>query len=734
MELMDLIRFARKWLWLFAVAALAGGGLVYLYADSLPVRYRSQAVISVGGYLDAPNPNTQEIRTGFELVQTYRELTSTRTVLQGVIDAGYPFTLEELEEGVDAVVVGGTSMVAVSLTLPDRDLVRGATDELVNQLLLSSPGTLSPDDELQLERANTEIERMQRLQNQLEARLNEANAALDDVTMGVTEVTQTELLELTARRDVLIDQLNETALAIVSYSGIIAETQARVNSLTIIDEAHDPYSVRADVMNSSIIGAIAGLALALGIVWLVEYLDNTIKSGEDAIRMTGLEVLSKVRSFGRRGPRHGFRRVEPLVTEAAPQSGVSESYRALRTRLLYSVNPDKTRIYLVTSTAPGEGKSVTAANLAISMAQANLRVLLIDADLRRSRQHEFFELSNQQGLTDLLLKEPVDRLDQPVEVNLGAEALPAVQPTHVENLRLITSGAPCPNPAEVLGSGTMRRWVDALRQAVDVDVIIFDTPSVNMAADSTVLAAMTGGGVVLVMRAGKTRRMAAYEAATRLRQLNLNVLGTVLNSVRATDRSLFARGTEPISASTGPGGFETIMRRDMVPGLDAALQQATAESSSGGHLLHRIASAAELPNVVAGAGGPSEIKRNTLVFFIEGFEKPVTVNVRHRITLGRYTTGIGAAEHIDLEPYGAFETGVSRIHVAIERRRDSFYLEDLDSSNGTWINGEAAKPGQEYKLENGYLLQIASLYMRVYYLTESDRAIDTLEIPAVEFD
>jgi len=733
-ELTNLLRLARKWAWFFILAALLSGGSIYLYTKSLPVRYRSQAIISVGGYLEATNPNFREIRTGYDLVQSYQALATTRRILQGVIDAGYPLTIEELEEAVSSRVVGGTSMIVLTVTHTNRDIVQGIADELVNQLILNSPSTLNPEEQEQFDQANAEIQRMQRLQDQLETRLNEINAQLDTITMGTVETTPEELTQLAGTRNLLIDQLNQNTLAIATLANTISEMRARTNTLQIIDTASPPSTIRADVLNATIIGVMAGLALAFGVVGAVEYLDNTIKNAEDVIRVTGLEVIGKITIFN---PRRLWRRQSPmdmLIVEKEPQSGAAEAYRAMRTRLLYKMEAAPgARTYLITSATPAEGKSVTAANLAVSMAMANLNVLLIDADLRRPKLHEFFGLPNDFGLTSLLETDPVDVLDNPVDPDLGIEAPASLQNTHIPGLRLITTGPPPSNPAELLGSYAMHRWFNVFEQAVDVDVIIFDTPPINRAADCMVLATLTEGGVVMVMRAGKTRPDPAYQAAMQLRQINLKVLGVVLNAVKSKAEPV-TTGSPVASVRPAPSvEAETLPWRGALPGLSEALGR-----QSGRHkpaVILPADTSVDRPRAAADSEARlSRLKRNTLLLYIEDYEEPIAVNVRRRITLGRYTTGLGASEHIDLEPYGAFEAGVSRVHVAIERRRGQFYLEDLNSVNGTWLDGDQVEAGQQIPLRSGQLIQLGNLRLRVYCLTPAERPDETLETPAEELE
>lgn len=205
---------------------------------------------------------------------------------------------------------------------------------------------------------------------------------------------------------------------------------------------------------------------------------------------------------------------EQLIALRDPRSPAAEAYRTLRTNIQFSSLDRPLRTLLVTSTAPDEGKSTTLANLAVTMAQAEQRVLLVDCDLRRPSLHTLFGLPNEVGLTSLLLQESRD--------------LPA-QPTEVPGLLVLTSGPLPPRPADILGSRRMEEVIARLREAADV--VLFDTPPVVAVTDAAVLATRVDG-VLLVFRAGATRRDRAREARRRLEKVNANIVGVVLTDVQ----------------------------------------------------------------------------------------------------------------------------------------------------------------------------------------------------------
>ena len=249
------------------------------------------------------------------------------------------------------------------------------------------------------------------------------------------------------------------------------------------------------------------MLLAAGTAFLVEYLDDTLKSSEEVTKATGITMLGAIGRMKASDP------ADRLITVRHPLSPLSEAYRALRTNLQFSSVDRPLKSLVITSPNPLEGKSTTLANLGVVMAQAGKSVVLVDSDLRRPMLHKIFQLSNREGLTSLLLQ------DEPA---LDGK----LQETGIQNLRVITSGPLPPNPSEMLASQKMSRLVDALEE--QADVIIFDSPPVLPVTDAAVLSTHTDG-VLIVADAGRTRRSSAHQASENLQKVGINVVGAVLN-------------------------------------------------------------------------------------------------------------------------------------------------------------------------------------------------------------
>ncbi|WP_294168559.1 CpsD/CapB family tyrosine-protein kinase [uncultured Clostridium sp.] len=204
-----------------------------------------------------------------------------------------------------------------------------------------------------------------------------------------------------------------------------------------------------------------------------------------------------------------------FIVDKEPKSIAAESYRTLRTNIQYSSFDKEYRVIVITSSEPGEGKSTTAGNLALSMAQDHKKVILIDCDLRKPSLHKKFKVSNLIGLSDVMVG--------------NADLYKAMHKCN-KNLVLLTSGKIPPNPSEMLSSKAMESLLEELKGAFDY--IILDTPPVQAVTDSQILSTKADG-TILVVRAGKTKKESIKNAIDLLNKVNAHVIGTVLNGIDA---------------------------------------------------------------------------------------------------------------------------------------------------------------------------------------------------------
>jgi capsular exopolysaccharide synthesis family protein len=268
--------------------------------------------------------------------------------------------------------------------------------------------------------------------------------------------------------------------------------------------------IRPRMLLNTFLGGLAGLILALSAVLLRDFLDTTIKSREDVERALGLPVLGYVLPMPSSKDSEG-----PFVTHS-PRSPAAEAFRSLRTSLEFIGGADKpVKSVLISSSGAGEGKTITACNLALIMAQGGKRVVIMDADLRRPRLHQELGVPNRVGLSDLFRGKVV--LDE------------VVQRYGETNLSVITSGGIPPNPAELLGSEKMMHILDELTSKFD-SVIVDSTPT--LVTDTQLIAARVDG-VLIVVRAGETQSDATRNTVDQYRRVGARLLGVVLNNVTA---------------------------------------------------------------------------------------------------------------------------------------------------------------------------------------------------------
>jgi len=296
-------------------------------------------------------------------------------------------------------------------------------------------------------------------------------------------------------------------------------TNSNVKGETITIEKHPREETTPAKPRKMLIMALAcilGLALGVGLAFLLDNLDTTLKSKECVSRYLGLNLLGYVPEIPElNGARRKHSRAA-LAMLRHPRSAAAEAFRSIRTALSFSVAAQDVNHIMVTSASPSEGKTLVSANIAAAIAQTGKSVLLVDADMRKPAVHKVFEVEQSPGLTNLLVGEGAGRLDD------------VILPTDIPNLFLLPCGPIPPNPAELIGCDRMMDLFEQLAQRYDR--IIIDTPPVVNVTDAAVLC-RTAHGVVLVIRSFRTQRDLARRAAEVLANSGGKLLGTVLNNI-----------------------------------------------------------------------------------------------------------------------------------------------------------------------------------------------------------
>jgi succinoglycan biosynthesis transport protein ExoP len=494
MELRQYFDVIKKWWWLVAACVLVASVSSYLGTRQMPRIYQATTTLMVGQTLEQANPNSQDLWLGQQLAQTYARMVGRQPIRRAAAEA---LGLNYIPSA-SAHPVQGTQLLEVSVRDTDPERARVIADEIANQLVLQSPGA-SPENQ----------ERRAFVQEQLtdlEARIQETKEGIDEEQARLEAANSARAIQ---QYQANINALQQKLSGYQStYASLMLTVQGGINYLTIVEPAITPYRpISPDVQSTVLLAAAIGLGLAVGGIFLIEYLDDTIKTPEDVERVTDLVTLGGIaRIEGQDYP-------EKLIAARYPLSPTVEAYRLLRTNLQFSAVDGPVRTLMVTSPGPTEGKSVTLANLAVVMAQSGLRVVIADTDLRRPVQHKIFGLSNEHGVSDAVLHPNPGAAEHLLE-------------TAVDNLWLLPSGHIPPNPAELLGSERMAAIVEELKGFADV--VLLDAPPTLVVADAVILSSKVDG-VLMVNDAGGTRRHAAERAAEELRRVKANLLGVVLN-------------------------------------------------------------------------------------------------------------------------------------------------------------------------------------------------------------
>jgi capsular exopolysaccharide synthesis family protein len=538
-DLRRLITVIRAWLPLIGAATVLAGAAAFVASSLQPKVYEARATLIVGQTLSSSNPDVSQLQVAEGLAVTYASIAETRPILEGVIsELGLDETTADVADRVQVDAPRGSTLMYISARDTDPKRAADIANEVGAQLIAATPairGIGSPDDQASIAK---DLQSLRDLIDQTQTRFDEL-VALD----GRTAAQNTELDTLQER----LVSLRATYATMLSYA-----STGSSNVLTVVEPADVPAQpVSPNIPLNTLAAAALGLLVVAGVVFVAEQLDDSIRDADAVRDVTGLSNLGSISLI--RGDR-GRSEIYRMVTLLYPRSITAEAYRALRVNIEFASIDAPVQTILVTSAAPGEGKTMTSSNLAVVFAQAGRRVLLVDADLRWPAVHKYFDAQNERGLTSLLRGDATD---------VDAVAQPTEQP----NLRLLTTGPLPPNPAEQLGSHRMQSVLAMLRASADV--IIFDSPPILAVADAAVLSAFLDG-TLLVIDASHGHRRQVGNANLALARAGANMLGTVLNRVAAADSFHYAGHYGESDSQAGrfvpAGTSETGASRDMTAG------------------------------------------------------------------------------------------------------------------------------------------------------------------------
>lgn len=482
------------WAWLLSLIAVLAGLVTYFLSIQMMPVYQATTMVMVNSGSSTASDTYSSVNLSQELTTTYSKIMTASPVLTEVSKRlGYnvPADLISVQP------IQNTQLMMV--TVKDTNPTRAA---LIANTLVSVFA-----DQIAADQASRYADSKKSLEDEmakLDAQIQSTTKSISD--LGNDSNNQVERAQLGT---ILSQYQNSRAYLMQSYQQIrLAEAQS-TSTIVQKDPAIPPQSpVQPRPLQDAILAAVVGVFLAAGIVFLIEFLDDSIRDPQEVTRKWGIPVLGIVASYDTSG--------SALITQKQPRSPVSEAFRSLRTNLQFASIDRPLRTILVTSPSPGDGKTTVAANLGIVIAQSGRSVALVDSDLRRPTVHKIFQLSNRMGLTDqfIRMQELTDGL---------------VKPTEIKDLSVVTTGSLPPNPSELLSSEKMS---DILRQLSNqFNTIIVDTPPALVVTDAIVLAPRVDG-VIVVVKPTVTKRAELRRVIEQLQHVKANLLGVVINDVK----------------------------------------------------------------------------------------------------------------------------------------------------------------------------------------------------------
>ena len=496
MQPQELVRLVRKWALPVLALTAVGATVAFGVSKALTPVYEAKGNVLVVAGLgqSATTPADLNVNAA-EATTTAATLMTAPPNLQSVIDSLHlGESTTTLANRITATPQTNSELVDVSVTDPSP--ARAA--QIANAIMSTFVAQITKQNTDRVNQAGASI------QTQIDQVQSTLNQEVQQLASAAPKQDTTALQQAINAEQSLLTQLN------LNLSTFRASQLQNLETVSVATPASPPTIPSSPRTGLNVaLGAVAGLIVALGLAALLEYLDQGLKTPADVDRRLGIPCLGIVPKYRTTGGRGKQRR--DLVSAA-------EAYRRIRTNLLFASPDAELRSVLITSARAGEGKTQTAAHLAMSLAGLDKRVVLADADMRRPDLHRMFGRQLQGGMSELIM-----------QAHGGLPALNGAYATSQQNLSLITSGLIPANPSELLASKRSLLLLRSLEH--EFDLVVIDTPPIDVVPDALSLAAETSG-TVLVIEAGKTNAAQAAAAIAALEKVGAPVLGVVLNKAR----------------------------------------------------------------------------------------------------------------------------------------------------------------------------------------------------------
>lgn len=515
LDLRQLLQIARRRWWIVLLLMLVAGGAAYVSADRQTRQYSATAtmLLSAGSASSTTGVDVNALRATELLAETYRKLIESNDMQRRIAEQ---VGLEEIPGSLTASIVDGSQLIDIRVTDTDPERAALIANTAVTEFQEYVSEQAQADAENARSSIDTQIEALEAQVAEIDSQLAELNSRpnSDD-----DPETQRAIEDLTEARASLRDQLVELNSNAATIGAQTMAASGRVSQAGVAEVPDEPFEPRP--MRSALLGLFVGLLLGVGLVALLEFMDNTVKPERNIQELAHAPLLASIANLPKLQPGGG-----QVYSMTQPRSGSAEAIRLLRTNLEFaSASGDISRL-VITSPNPGEGKSTVAANLGVVMAQGGTKTVVIDADLRKPTQHRIFGVPNDQGLTTLMTHP-----ERSWEEVAKKVALPG--------LMLIPSGPLPPNPADLVSSERFSELLDQLRE--EADLVIIDSPPVLSASDSLAIARYTDG-VLVVCRANQTRIEALQATASSIHQGGIRLVGVVLNRLKGQQGAAYYYG------------------------------------------------------------------------------------------------------------------------------------------------------------------------------------------------
>lgn len=503
MELRQYLALFLKWFWLITVGTILAAATAYLVSERMDPVYRATTTLYVSPASNALLTDYTSILTSERLAKTYGELIKKRPVMeQAIARLNLDMTSDGMASMITVRPIRDTQLLEIAVESADPALAKAIANTVPDVFIQQT-------DALQTGRFASSKQNLLQQLIVIQTDIDSTAAALDAARASSTLPAEGRQAEIARLESVLATYRTSYVSILKSYEDLRVSEARSTDSIIVAEPAVLPTRpVRPNKATNTLLAAVVGAMLAVGTAFLIEYLDDTIKSPEDvqrALNISTLGMIARIHPLVKPG--------DALIAAAHPKSSIAEAYRVLRTNIQFAALGNPATSLLVTSSGPQEGKTTTVANLGVVMAQAGMRTLVVDTDLRRPNLHKLFAVPNRRGLTTLLLADAPDVVGE-------------AQVTSVPNLSVLPTGPQPPNPAELLASKKMDALIDDMKRCYEA--VLFDSPPVLAVADAAILAAKIHE-VVLVVEPGRTRSDAARRATEALANTGAKFLGVVFN-------------------------------------------------------------------------------------------------------------------------------------------------------------------------------------------------------------